>query len=63
MHGYSYKAVVDYTDWKISKVIGDISKNGFRRAGAIALQNGLDLDFLLKKGKNVFDDHEGLGEQ
>ncbi|KAI7970684.1 hypothetical protein EIK77_003084 [Talaromyces pinophilus] len=66
VHGYLDQAVLDYTDWKVSQAISDIWKDGFRRAGAIALQLGLDLDLLYKKGKRVFDGYdipEGLVEQ
>ncbi|QKX62536.1 uncharacterized protein TRUGW13939_09697 [Talaromyces rugulosus] len=59
-------AVIDYTDWQISQARSDTWRDGFQRCGAIALEKGLDLDLLYKKGPTVYDGQniiEGLIEQ
>jgi hypothetical protein len=66
VHRYLDQAVHDYTEYKISHAINDTWKDGFRRAGDIAIQKGFDLDLLYKMGTKVFDGHdilEGLVKQ
>ncbi|KUL81719.1 hypothetical protein ZTR_09467 [Talaromyces verruculosus] len=66
VHGSLDQAVHDYTEYKISHATNDTWKEGFRRAGDIAIQKGFDLDLLYKTGTKVFDGHdilEGLVKQ